>query len=558
MDIYKSDKKLITAALLVILLYLSPLLLLGQNAHVVILDNLDGAVASLKVLAESGQVFGNMQSTVPAMMNGLPRNVFGTEFNLQVFLYWAFSPFTAYVINLILIHLLAFAGMYLLLRRHFLPRPEDQAIAIGVALLFALLPFWPYGGLSVAGQPLALYAFMNIRAKTNSLKDWIILALIPFYSSLVFSFAFFLCLMGIWWLYESLVNKKFDLRFLAAIFFMGLVFLGVEYRLVYASFIDAGFVSIRSEFPLSRNLDFAAALRTAKANFLYGQFHVPSLHQYFILPAALLALIMPRFKKASRRLLVILLGIAALISLWYGFWFYDGWIPIKQQAGFLREFNFSRFHWLHPLLWYLILALALKMIADNGKLGKILAISLILLQGGYLFYNNEEIVQRKAGEPTYQAFYAEDMFRDIKNYIGEDQRDYRVVSIGIHPSISLYNGFHTLDGYSSNYDLAYKHEFRKIMAQELHKSPFYEHYFDTLGGSRCYIFVEKLCYNSMMYKDKNIVIENLDIDTDQLKAMGGKYIFSALEISNSEEQHLELLKVFDNDQSAWKIYLYKV
>lgn len=558
MDIHKNDKKLIIVAIFIICLYMSPLFVLGQNAHVVILDNLDGAVASLKVLAEGGQVFGGLHSTVPAMMNGLPRNVFGTEFNLQVLLYWAFPPFIAYVINLLLIHLVAFAGMYLLLKAHILPQPEDRPIVIGVAMLFALLPFWPYGGLSVAGQPLVLYAFMNIRNHIDNLKDWVILLLVPFYSSLVFSFAFFLCVMGIWWLYEALIKKRINLRFLVSIAFMGLVFLGVEYRLIYMSFFDTSFVSIRSEFPLSRNLDFIAALKTAVKNFLFGQFHVPTFQHLFILPAVFLALILGLAKKIPMRPLMTLLVITGVISIWYGFWFYDGWIPLKEHFNLLRAYNFSRFHWLHPLLWYLILAFALKIIATNSKPGKLLVVALILLQTGYLFYNSEEIVQRKVGEPSYQAFYAEEMFTDIKNYIGENQQDYRVVSIGIHPSISLYNGFYTLDGYCSNYDLTYKHEFRKAMAKELDKSPFYRNYFDTLGGSRCYLFVEKLMYNSMMTKDHDIVIEQLDLDTAQLKAMGGEYIFSALEICNSQEIHLDLLNVFENDKSAWRIYLYKI
>ena len=183
---------------------------------------------------------------------------------------------------------------------------------------------------------------------------------------------------------------------------------------------------------------------------------------------------------------------------------------------------------------------------------------LILVQIGFLFTYNDELVERKNGSPSYREFYAEDMFQDIKAYIGEEPQDYRVVSIGIHPSISQYNGFYTLDGYASNYPLSYKHEFRKIIAKELDKSPFYRDYFDHLGGSRCYIFVEKLMYNSMMDKNTTIVIEQLDLDTVQLKRWGAEYIFSALEIDNAAEISLKLDQVFTDQNSAWKIYLYEV
>ncbi|MEN6391177.1 MAG: DUF6044 family protein, partial [Syntrophomonas sp.] len=236
MESSKSNYRYIAAAVAVILAYLSPLYVLGQNAHVLLLDNIDGAVASLRVLAHSGQVFGSLNSTVPNIMNGLLRNTMGSEFNLQVLLYWAFKPFTAYVVNLTLMHILAFLGMYLLLKRYVLK--EHEALAVGVALVFALLPFWPYGGLSVAGQPLALYAFLNIRARTDKKYDWLILLLVPFYSSLIYSFAFFLFCMGLWWLYEALIKKQVNWRWLAAMFMMGLVYLLVEYRLLYNIFFD--------------------------------------------------------------------------------------------------------------------------------------------------------------------------------------------------------------------------------------------------------------------------------------------------------------------------------
>lgn len=51
-------------------------------------------------------------------------------------------------------------------------------------------------------------------------------------------------------------------------------------------------------------------------------------------------------------------------------------------------------------------------------------------------------------------------------------------------------------------------------------------------------------------------IYNLDLNTEQLKFMGGKYIFSAIEIVNAEENDLYLLKVFDDN--IWEIWLYGV
>jgi hypothetical protein len=43
------------------------------------------------------------------------------------------------------------------------------------------------------------------------------------------------------------------------------------------------------------------------------------------------------------------------------------------------------------------------------------------------------------------------MFEEIKEYTDKKTDGYKVISIGIFPSIDLQNGFYCLDGYSNNY-----------------------------------------------------------------------------------------------------------
>ena len=40
--------------------------------------------------------------------------------------------------------------------------------------------------------------------------------------------------------------------------------------------------------------------------------------------------------------------------------------------------------------------------------------------------------------------------------------------------------------------------------------------------------------------------------------MGGRYIFSALEIENYKDNHLKFHRTFTRDDSPWKIFLYEV
>ena len=53
------------------------------------------------------------------------------------------------------------------------------------------------------------------------------------------------------------------------------------------------------------------------------------------------------------------------------------------------------------------------------------------------------------------------------------------------------------------------------------------------------------------------MINNLEFNTAAFKALGGNYIFSAVKINNFKQNKLELLKVFENEASAWKIFLYR-
>jgi hypothetical protein len=83
-------------------------------------------------------------------------------------------------------------------------------------------------------------------------------------------------------------------------------------------------------------------------------------------------------------------------------------------------------------------------------------------------------------------------------------------------------------------------------------------YFDTWGG-RCYVFVSELVHGNWLYtKNKNGMVSNLDLNTNELLDLGGEYIFSAVEIKNYDENKLALLKVFESKASVWRIYLYKV
>lgn len=550
----EKESKYIILSLLVISVFVSPYFILGDDAHIRVHDNLDSNLAWYKFLAESGQIAGSAETVIPQVINGLPRNALGTEFSLIVWLYVWFPTMIAYGISQAITRFFAFLGMYLLLKDHFITSRERTLILIGTALAFALTPFWPSGMLSTLGMPLALWAFLHIRQGNGKWSHYLTLTLLPFYSSIVLGFFFFLSAMGLLWISDAIRQKAFNWRFLIAIVYMTAVYLITDYRLVYSFLFDSE-PNSRDEYFHAR-LSFFDSVRLTFKNFIFGHTHVMTVHTFIILPVIIAAMLIVwkhrRWEK--ERIFVFLFLLNFLLSAWYAFWFYKGWVPLTERFHFLDTFNFARYHFLRPLIIYILFAVGLRILWEEKLFQKTVPF-LIGAQIILLLFSNEEIVQSK--KPSVSEFYAEKQFEAIKDHIGKPQSSYRIANIGLHPAIAQYNGFYTLDTYNNFYPLRYKHQFRKIIENELEKNQQIRTYFDEWGG-RCYLFTDELGKHYMFKKNSKKRIKNLDINIEPFKQMGGEYIFSAVPIDNAIENDLKLDAIFTSDASAWKIYLYQV
>jgi hypothetical protein len=157
---------------------------------------------------------------------------------------------------------------------------------------------------------------------------------------------------------------------------------------------------------------------------------------------------------------------------------------------------------------------------------------------------------------TFAEYFSPALFREVRDYIAARPTDYRVASLGLAPSIALYNGFETVDGYWVNYPLEYKHRFRRAIAGELAKDPKLASYFDE-WGSRCYLFSAELGQEYLYTRNAaKRRIEHLDVSTADLSGLGARYVLSAVEIGNASELGWKLEKKFERSDSPWEIYLY--
>jgi hypothetical protein len=550
------EKIYIGVSLLLIILWVSPYFILGQNAHMRVQDNLDSNIAWYKVLNESGQLFGPLNAHIPQIINGqMRRDAYYSQFYGIVVLFSVFPPLIAYGLSQLITRIGAFAGMYLLLKHHLIKEKDYGLIQAGAALTFALTPYWPSGMLSILGMPIALWAFLNIRNGSRSWKNFAVLTILPFLSSFVLGFCFFLTVLGIFWAVDAWRSKKWNWIFLFSILYMLGIYLLIDYRLVASMIMPSGLTN-RNEFVESDN-NLMQTLRLVVKNYVLSHNQDRTISAIIIMPLSLMALGIVLVKKNWRKEKVFIgLHILNLVlSMWYAFWFYKGWQPLKDHFSILTTFNFARFHYLRPGIIYALFAISLRIIWRLGKKGRAAVGILIAAQLCMLIPTNEQI--NYSDDPSYKQYYAQQEFSDIKKYIGLPQNQYRVVSIGIHPDIAQYNGFYTLDTYNNFYPLTYKHQFRKIIAPELNKSAELKSYFDQWGG-RCYIFVSELGEHYMFSKNSTQQIKHLQLNTAVLKQMGGKYVLSAVPIMNAKENHLDFQKSFESKDSYWKIYLYKV
>ncbi|WP_028609063.1 DUF6044 family protein [Paenibacillus harenae] len=540
-----------------IALYVSPLFILGEDAHIRVHDNLDSNIAWYRVLVRSGEWFGTLNAKVDQVINGLPRNAFGTEFSGIVLLHALFPSMLAYAISQTVTRIFAFIGMYLLLRTHLVKERDTWPIRVFVSLAFALTPFWPSGMLSTMGQPLALWAFLNIRAHRHTWREWVTLGLLPLYSNLVLGFFFFLVGVSVLWLRDFIIKRNFNPVFLGSIAFMTAVFLLVDYRLL-SSLVLTGEPTSRNEF-FNSYFNVKQSIKHTFQNFIHGHNHVATVHTKVILPLTLFVfglIVVLRLRDRTARYFLQLLGINFALSAWYAFWFNKWWQPLKEQFSILTTFNFARFHFLRPLIIYVGFALACLILWKIHRFYKWIVIGALSLQLIVLFKANDEIVYRKLNSPTFRQFYAVEQFAAIRQAIGLPQGSYRIASIGLHPAVAQYNGFYTLDTYNNFYPLAYKHQFRKIIAKELDKNAFFKKYFDYWGG-RCYIFADEVGHKYDYRKTSKKQVQHIELNTHVFKEMGGRYFFSAVPILNLEENGLKPVGIFDHEQSAWRIYVYE-
>lgn len=548
---------------------------LGEGSVFTVHDQLDESMMNYVLTARH---LG--EQVIPEMLGGI--NVSGMQPSAVLFvpLYVFFSAFHAFMLCYAIVFICGFLGMYLAVKK----LTDSSILAVIFGGCFAMLPTYPIYGLSQMGLPLLLYGALCLR-EGKRVKTAI--ALTVFYGLTSHLVCTGYGALGFWALaiFVGLLRRRKVGYSMAGFGALLGTYLVTNYRLFWELLLGKGsYVSHREEI-LNGEAPF---WETVKDVFLNSVQHAPSYHKELILPIVLALLI---FGCLYRRLqtearmdylralagMVVLVGIAVFCGICKS----KPVVDWKNSVnGFLRYFQADRFYWFYPAGWYLELALlfsvwrrqlcgkAWQTYRPAAALGRLLLLCLVLaaimlphgntvLYNSY-FYRNVNQYNNGSGVTGYiswKSFYSEELMAQLEEAIGRDMTTYRVAHLGINPAPSLMHGFYTVDGYSNNYPLEYKHAFRKVIGAELDKDRESKVYFDT-WGSRCYLFNSQTGGYWMMKKGSDIRYEGLEFDMEALAGLGCEYLFSGGEILDPERMGLTPMGYFETEDSYWGIWLY--
>lgn len=534
--------------------------LIGPEGYVRLHDTLEGELVWLILLRKYGVGFEYTDYTlIPALMNGLPRAALPPGFTFNYLAIHFLGGYYGYQLIQLFIHSVGFVGMVWLLRKHIIPAIEYRFISWFVAFCFGMIQVFPVFGLAVQGLPLLLYAYLNIYIKRDRWHDYLIILLFPFFTSFVWGFTTIATAVVLFIFVEAVRRNAIPARFILAFSAQSLVFLLVNLPLVFLYFFTFGFRAHRKEYRPDEALDALTGLADSAFSLFMSHYHVAYFTPLPILALMAIASLYPGHFSRYRKIFAIM----TVVALCYGFYDLVARLLYKPLPIILA-LKAHRFITMLPMLWLILMALALHHIfrfsASRRAAGIISGCFLLMIWiADDELGHNIRILIGHPRKPGYESYFSESLFSRIKKDIGLPDSAYRVISIGMSPSVAQYNGFYTLDGLFSVYHYGYKVRFRELMAAELDRNPSNRKYFDN-WGNRCYYFPAALGHHSRYFligKHTSLPpLDSLHINLQAFSSLGGKFIFSALPILHPPSG-LRLFGVYEEEKSFWKIHVYE-
>ncbi len=547
----------------------------GEGSIISVHDNLDLFVAQFQMLKNTDSFFAHGVD-VP-FLGGISRDNLPSEFSLYTILYMILPSYWAYITGYLLKIIIAIFSAVLLARDFCGEKYEKyKPIVYMTGLAYGVLNVFPAFGIPFASIPLAVYLVRKIY-KTPSLKWYAALFVYPFVSYFSYFGLFILAYMAVSLIWLWIRDRKFPLRILTAILVLSLGCIVFEYRL-FDVMLFGEEETIRSTMEAG-SFGFAEIVKTILEGFTKGMFHAESVHTYLVMPVCLLYFLYLNIgyirnnngKAIFHDTFNLLMLVLLFNSVIYGVYYFEPFRKLVETiCPPLTGWQFNRTIFFNPFVWYAAFFLVLKRMYDaDRKLWKyianglsILAVLVIVLSGTR--YNDlyhtcvakayELLKGKQSNDLSYEEFYSTELFEKAKEDLQYSSQ--WSAAYGFHPAILEYNDIATVDGYLGFYEQYYKEDFRKVIAPALERVPESREYFDS-WGARAYLYSGTDLSIVAAVRDYQVTDHDIYIDIDAFKAIGGRYIFSRIELSNAGEAGLSLAGVYTDESSPYTLYVYQ-
>lgn len=550
----------------------------GEGSYIGVHDNMDLFLAQFQMLKNTDS-FWKHGVDVP-FLGGVSRDNLPSEFSLYSLLFLIFPTYTAYVLGLLGKILLGMFSFRLLAKELF---PERylfyRPIVYMTGFAYGILWFFPAFGFAFASIPLCVWLLVRLyREQGKGWYGWCAaLFAYPLVSYFSYHGIFILgyLVLAVLWLWVR--DRKIPWKLIAGLFALALGYVACEYRL-FGQMLLGDEATIRSSM-VNPSLSVPEIVREISQVFREGIFHADSVHARVVLPVCAVCFVVSNgyyiWKKQWKRLFRDPLNLTAVLILFncvvYGLYDFE---PLRSLVETLipplEGWQFNRTIFFNPFLWYGALFLVLIRLYDAGVWQMWLANGIVCLavlvviltptryndlyhtcyNRAYEYFHGTEV-----DEFSYEQFYAEALFEEAKGDIGY-QGEWSA-AYGFHPAVLEYNGIATLDGYLGFYPQQYKEDFRKIIAPALNRVEATRIYYDD-WGARAYLYSGTDLSIVSATKTVYATDQNLYIDPEAFRALGGKYIFSRIPFTNAPEVDLELIGEYRAADLSVTLWVYQV
>ena len=492
---------------------------------------------------------------IPEVLNGLEIDSLGiSDFAFSNLVYEMFNPFFAIAIIEFLVRVLAFIGFYLLTgSQKFFKQPSDIARAIS-SLAFALTPWHPHLGSTIALQPLILWILISNLDKRFIIKLVAIFVLTQ-NTSFVFG-GFFDVILFIFFGLIALRKGRLTLRSVLLTLILIFGFIVANIRLLHL-LLFTNFESHRMSWPREERLLEIANFDVFVPRFFDALIRgIPHMgnpqslrlflpldgHEYWYFGLGIVGYLFICVWTVH-----FILGIKSFLRfrVFFDLNFPRGFLGLSLVLVMIvafyiaEESDLTNFNYLSPIPWQFsrvaivvptIICCLFAICVDDlvtrlnlKRLGLAITTLFLLLsvQAAYNYYplngKIREIIQFSEVQ-SISEYFQQSTYQQLKVHLSEgDSTPIRVLNYDLDPAVASFNGFFSLDGYSNNYSRGYKEEFREIIRLQLERDPVARVYFDD-WGSRAYLIFEgrnptiNWCAASLLGAQYVLSRQELDVD----------------------------------------------